>query len=451
MSVVDWHSVTGGKVSNFSLIEDLLEPVAVEAIASQSDGLIDPALEEAMAEVTSEIELPVQEVKTSEPVVTETIEPIAETAIVDAADIRRIDGVLPIEDYSADGDGLRHFKQALSASRSRLARIAVIGDSYIEGDILTQDIRRLLQAEYGGNGVGYMSMHSDFPGFRRSVNQSDDGWTVIDIRNHQSDRLKTLSGEYCKGDDGAVTTFKAAKFDNARHWNSSKLLFVASSAGRITISTDSCENDYEVEPGEHIQMLSVSGETSRLKIVSHSAGLKVLGAWLEDGNGVGVDCMSLRGNSGASHRMLSPEVAGESRGHISYDLIILEYGMNALSPEQTDYSSYGKLMSRVIARIKECYPDCDIMMLGVGDRGWKNGASVGSIPTVEAMIAAQRKCAASNGILFWDTRKAMGGEDAIVDWRDRGLVNADYIHLNHKGGGELAKEFVNSLKMKINE
>ena len=37
------------------------------------------------------------------------------------------------------------------------------------------------------------------------------------------------------------------------------------------------------------------------------------------------------------------------------------------------------------------------------------------------------------------------GATVIVDGRDRGLVNADYIHLSHKGGAELASIFVKSL------
>ena len=137
--------------------------------------------------------------------------------------------------------------------------------------------------------------------------------------------------------------------------------------------------------------------------------------------------------------------------YVPYDLIIVEYGLNALSAAQKNYSNYGQVMSKVIQRLKECFPQADILMLGVGDRGWKKGSSVSSMPTIEAIISAQRKCAVENGIMFWDTRNAMGGENAIVDWRKRGLVNADYIHMNHKGGNELAKEFINSLKMKLNE
>ena len=54
------------------------------------------------------------------------------------------------------------------------------------------------------------------------------------------------------------------------------------------------------------------------------------------------------------------------------------------------------------------------------------------------------------GVLFWDTRMAMGGADAVVDWRKRGLVNADYIHLNHKGGEVLGKKLADAIIDNLN-
>ena len=67
------------------------------------------------------------------------------------------------------------------------------------------------------------------------------------------------------------------------------------------------------------------------------------------------------------------------------------------------------------------------------------------------MVKAQRDIARRTGIAFWDMRQAMGGSGAAVDWHKRGLVNADYIHLNHKGGKELASVFVNSLILSLSE
>lgn len=44
----------------------------------------------------------------------------------------------------------------------------------------------------------------------------------------------------------------------------------------------------------------------------------------------------------------------------------------------------------------------------------------------------------------------MGGEDAVVAWRNDRLVNADYIHLNHKGGEVLGKKLADAIIDNLN-
>lgn len=447
LSIVNWSDLTGGRINDFSLFEDLRS----EAIAVKTNEIIDPELSAALDEVTSDVELPerqFEESTVSQSQIDE--EPVRHVMVESDTPLERINGILPVEDYSTDGDGIKNLRMALSQS-NRLARIAVIGDSYIEGDIFTQDVRSLLQEQYGGCGVGYMSMHSDFPGFRRSVTQSDNGWTVKDIRHNSKSRVKTLSGEYCVGVDGAVASFKGTKTAHAGSWTVSRLLFLSDANGVIKFKVGGEEHLFDVAASDFVQCLTVECETSELRISSNIDNLKVLGAWMDGNSGISVDCMSLRGNSGASHRMLSDTFAREMAEYVDYDMIVVEYGMNAVSSEQTDYSSYSILMQRVIERLKLCYPNADILMLGVGDRGQKIGTDVVSLPTLEAMTKSQRDCAQRTGVMFWNVREAMGGENSVVDWRNRGLVNADFIHLNHKGGSVLAEEFVKSLMMKLNE
>jgi hypothetical protein len=43
----------------------------------------------------------------------------------------------------------------------------------------------------------------------------------------------------------------------------------------------------------------------------------------------------------------------------------------------------------------------------------------------------------------------MGGAGSVVSWRERGLINADYIHLNAKGGAALSEEFIKSFKLAL--
>lgn len=450
LSFVPWSKLTDGRLDDFNLIEDLVRNK--EKPVSAVGELVDPELSAAIDEV----------VKDGDMITSGDASGVHRQGEPEAADARpfpidtayapeRVDGILPIEDYTTGGCGLSHLRRALDERDDRTVRIAVIGDSYIEGDIFTQDLRRLLQDEFGGRGVGYMSMHSDFPGFRKSVRQTDDGWLVRDIRKIGDDPVKTIAGEYCLGSSGAKSAFHGVAFPHADAWSQSRFLFMAPADGTVYLTTSSGRHDFTVTASGIVQCLTVDGETNEFKIESDIDSLTAIGAWIDDPTGISLDCMSLRGNSGVSHRMVSVDLSREISPHIDYDLVVIEYGMNALSSQQSDYSSYGHVMARVVDRLRQCYPSADILMMGIGDRGQKEGTVIESMPTADAMVEAQRACARRSKIMFWDTREAMGGRNAVVDWRERGLVNADYIHLNHKGGSELAREFFNSLIHMLDE
>lgn len=64
-------------------------------------------------------------------------------------------GMTCIEDYSDSTlRGMTPFYRALDelAAKPRPVRIAYFGDSFIEADILTADLRAMLQERYGGCG-----------------------------------------------------------------------------------------------------------------------------------------------------------------------------------------------------------------------------------------------------------------------------------------------------------
>ena len=78
-------------------------------------------------------------------------------------------GMTCIEDYSDSTlRGMTPFYRALDelTQRPRQVRIAVFGDSFIEADILTADLRSMLQDKYGGCGVGFVTITSMTSGFR---------------------------------------------------------------------------------------------------------------------------------------------------------------------------------------------------------------------------------------------------------------------------------------------
>ncbi len=156
--------------------------------------------------------------------------------------------------------------------------------------------------------------------------------------------------------------------------------------------------------------------------------------------------MSSRGFSGITLSRINPELCRQLGSVIDYNLIILEFGINAMSSSQKNYSVYSDRMVGVINHVRQCYPCADILLMGVGDRGEKRGGVVRSMATAPAMISAQRDAARKAHCLFWDTREAMGGEDAVVEWCNAGLINKDYIHMTHKGGARLADALFNALQ-----
>lgn len=443
LSLLPWSGMTGNHIKDFSFFSDLFPSDGEPGLQLTPGEGVDPELAELMNNSPA---TPGAVAAADSASCSDTITAVAVSAQPTAA-TPLIDGHVAIESYTGAAP-LERFRAALAAAGSRVVRVAVIGDSFIEGDIFTQDLRSLLQQRYGGQGVGYMPLHSAFPGFRRSVNQSCNGWEqVLAIHQNNSDTLRLPQGEYNKAPGGATTTFRGSRrFPTGQKWSNTRLIYIcpgSDSTATATVPTISIDGGLSVSgsgTSSEVKCLAIAGETSQAS-VSLPAGAVALGAYLDGNSGIAVDCMSVRGNSGLTLRKLNTALCRHTAQWVDYDLIILEFGINALSPEQTDYGPYAAAMGQAIRKVKQCYPSADIIVMGIADRGIKQGTEFTSMPTCQAMVNAQRHMAAANGVHFYDLRTAQGGEGAIVEWRRRGLVNADYIHLNHQGGKELANEF----------
>ncbi|MDE6263571.1 MAG: hypothetical protein K2M11_00350 [Paramuribaculum sp.] len=443
-----WSS---GMLKDFNLVSDIMhDSLLVEEEEEDTVSLpdIDPALLLAMKSDTVK---PTRKLVMGPDSVFVEEEEEDEVVLPEPIMVERTEsGVLPIEDYSPTGNGLAHLRAAISSGR--LARIAVTGDSYIEGDIFCQDVREKLQTAYGGSGVGYVNMYSEFPGFRRSVRQSGKGWKIhMASKSGTNSKYVGLWENYFTTEGSAWSEYKGCTtIAHLDSWTVSRFLFIAPNDCKIKASANGVETEYDITGADYVQEIKVVAPgTNDFKLSVSSSSIIGLGVWLDSESGIGVDCMSSRGFSGVTLANISTAVSQESRNMVDYDLIILEFGINALTAKQKDYSVYSGHMVKVIRHLRSCYPNADFLVMGIGDRGQKKGGGVKSMSTVPNMIDAQRTAARTAGCLFWDTRAAMGGEDAIVEWSKTGRANKDYIHLTHKGGADLAGEFVNALQQML--
>lgn len=118
-----------------------------------------------------------------------------ERAVPDSA--RFVATLTPIEDFSDSGRIQAFCDTLLNAPRP--VRIAFLGDSFVEGDILTADLRERLQSAYSGGGAGFAPMASPLTAFRRTVKTQSKGWTTYNIMQRKAAPARLRENFYVSG------------------------------------------------------------------------------------------------------------------------------------------------------------------------------------------------------------------------------------------------------------
>lgn len=367
------------------------------------------------------------------------------------------ESVTPIEDYwDSTGVSIRDFCRLLgSATREGTVRIAFLGDSYIEGDIITADVREQLQALYGGEGVGFVPFSSPLATNRPTVKHSFSGWKNYNLAQKKSAPEELTDKFFVSGilsvPVGGQPWVEYEATGYRKHIARSQAARVIfESGGKSTVKltvNDTLERTFTPESGDMVQQIRVAGTPiKKLRVdLSDTAAFVGYGVSFESDRGVVVDNYSIRSNSGLALFGTSANVNGQIGRMLGYDLIVLQYGLNAMDPEVLNYAGYGQNMRRMVNYIKRCFPGAAVLLLGVGDRSTMVDGELRTMPAVKAMIREQRGIAKDCGIAFWDVFMAMGGENSMADFVEKGWAAKDYTHLSFGGGRHIAKQLVNAL------
>lgn len=364
------------------------------------------------------------------------------------------DSLTPFEDYSSSQDGFANLAKAIAErdKTKRPIRIAFLGDSFIEADILTSDIRERLQQIYGGRGVGFMPIASKAAAYRKTIVHKFNGWKTHSMLGHKGADLAKLmlSAQYFVPSEGATVSFKgtnACKFVDK--FNSARFLFVneKNTTIEIKVNNDSV-HQYKPQSSSVLQSIDLAGEIHSIEITLHNvSGFTGFGMLLNDYQGIYVDNFSVRGSSGMVLSIVNKELAEATKLFMTYDMIVLQYGLNVASPSVKNYNGYHKAMIAVINHLKACYPNTDIVVMGVGDRCVRGPKGFETMEGISKMTETQRDLAIQTGTLFWDTYQAMGGSGSMVKFVSNSppMASKDYTHINYAGGKKIASSFVDAM------
>lgn len=350
---------------------------------------------------------------------------------------------------------LAHFFQALNSTKKtkNKTRIAYFGDSMIEGDLISQDLRSCMQDTFGGCGVGFVPITSIVAGFRSTVIHSFGNWETYHLlKNPPANHVLGISGysfipaivnidDTAAAQNGSWVKYVTVNKKHINRFYESKLLYGRSEEGNYAVING---NRYALKGQSSVNELTInhsSGAQAIKATFQCNSPVDIFGFSMESDSGVFVDNFSFRGNSGMPIVKVPQSVYSGTNRYLDYDLIILEYGLNAVNPKVTDYSWYERGMNNVIKHIQASFPETSILLISVGDKSYRKNGVYETDPSVPILVEAQKRMAKDNKIAFWSLYDAMGGYGSMVKWvqGDTAYANKDYTHFNFRGAHKAGK------------
>lgn len=355
---------------------------------------------------------------------------------------------------------LSYFFDALKNAKNKSVRIAHFGDSAIEGDLVTADMRETLQSKFGGNGVGWLSIVSQDIAFRMTTRHSfsKDNWESASVYTSNPKGLPlgiSCEANIPKGNAWVQFETTTAK-RYLRDFNVAKLYYSNAKNSQIKYSFDGgAAKTAQLTPGTNVQelILKPAGKAKSIKIEFPVADqATVYGVSLENSSGVYIDNLPLRGNSGVDLQQIDKNLLKDFAKLLDYKLIILEFGLN-IAGARADYSWYEREMLKVINYLKTAFPKTSIIMISVHDKAMKKGSSFVTDPAIVKLLQTQKTIAEKGGVAIWSLFDAMGGQNSMPNWVNANppLAFKDYIHFNDQGARKVAQLFSDALLEEFNK
>jgi len=336
----------------------------------------------------------------------------------------------------------------LKKNRKRKIRIAYIGDSMIEGDLISQTLRILFQQYFGGNGVGFIPITSQVSKFRQTViHQYSSGWKDESFKSGNNDKLY-LSGHMFRSSKDWVRITDQTIKDSGSILE--KSLILGQTDGKINILVN--ESPVIVNgPGLVNRIPLTIDRNKSIKVSFLQSNIPIYGITVESPSGVFVDNFSFRGITGLEFGGLDSTFLRAIDENNPYDLIIFQYGVNLLfRPADKNFNWYAKSMLPVIRKLKNCFNNSNLLIVSVADRAFRYNGEYRSAVGIDSLIKVQATMAYETGCAFYNQFASMGGTNSIVEWANSkpSLANKDYIHPNHRGAELLGNLLFESI---INE
>lgn len=351
---------------------------------------------------------------------------------------------------STDKLALSNFFTALTMSQDSALHIWYYGDSQIEGDRITQDLRILMQSTFGGSGLGYIPF-SDVASYRTIELKPSSSWFKLNCFINKSPKGFGFAGKVFKLNT-SDSNFKASTgiwISPQQKYQTLWLLHGKTSGAKMKITgKDTFSKNLNIAQTSIAGKMLLSSKPLYGNIqLQLPAGINYYGYLLEGAGGVQVDNCGIRGHSGDGLKYIEENTIKTQAKQLNTKLVIFHFGNNMipyLKSREMDY--FRKGFEETFLRFKKLIPNASFLVISPGDMGFVRNDQEISYPYIAELVETFRIAAKNTGCAFFDMHGMMLKSGGIKNWQRKGLANLDG-HLS--AAGQLL--FAKSLFSEINK
>jgi len=323
-------------------------------------------------------------------------------------------------------------------------RVLYFGDSQVEGDRITSDVRETFQKKFGGAGIGLIAPDLLYNLSHSFLVERSEAWQIIsfsDLNDSTKNRsLLFKQALLLSNQEGWFKIKQISRHENRNDYSRIKM-FYSSPAGFGIVVKQGGSVVYKGKVGAstNIQALNFDFSYTPASIEfyfrSTDSNLEITGFSLESGTGILVDNIALRGLSFPPFSSSEQKALQETARLLNPGLCILQFGVNIAPSYQENYNYYCIRLIHEIKEIQHVMPEVPILIVGISDMAKRQKGEMVSYPNIGAIKLAQIEAAKKCNCAFFDLENFMGGPGSMINWvkANPRLGQKDYIHFTKEG------------------
>jgi len=363
--------------------------------------------------------------------------------------LTKMEGVFEFPDENLSYFNSFFAKAERAATQHQMVRVLYYGDSQIELDRFSSNLRNFFQQKFGGGGPGMVPFLQTIP--TEALNQSCTGeyscfslWG--DVRKNREGDYGPLAKMYqISGKNSFSATIIRNNNETDRRDNYSN----------ISLLINNVKGNFSAELTDKTNLLKYPLKTDSLGIQlldfqlnystkSFSIGMNgnanIYGVLVDDGFGVAVDNIAMRGANGLHFTSMNDSLLRKTFQLLNVGMIILQFGGNAI-PGLSGEKNAELYVAQIVSQIKHLQyvaPNVPILFIGPSDMLSVVDGELKTYTVLPYLVDRLSTEIPESGAAFWNMYKVMGGANSMRAWVKKGWAGNDYVHFTAKGANEIS-------------